>query len=227
MRYLTGENIVDNLFLTSVHSSQHQWSVKELADLNTLLPTILPEDVAPAMHQSCHQCELCQHGTRVIWGEGNPTAPVFVILDNPGAREDKSGQPFLCGTRETLQRAAYEAGLNSNSLYITYILKCRPRRAYDKPTARSICIRHLWEQLESKNPDIVLCLGNVACQSFLEDPAAEVKQLRGKVHLIRHYPVVVSYHPLAVRRRPVLYKYFLQDWRLVVSQLQLNEHARV
>lgn len=184
--------------------------------LNTMLPTILPEDVAPAISQSCRQCELCQHGTRVIWGEGNPAAPVFVILDNPGASEDKNGKPFLCGTRETLQRAAYEAGLDSNSLYVTYILKCRPRRAYDKQTARSICIRYLWSQLESVNPDIVLCLGNVACQSLFEDPAIEVKHIRGKVHLVRNWKVVASYHPLAVRRRPVLYKYFIQDWKLVV-----------
>ena len=92
--------------------------------MDTLLPRILPEDLAPAIIQSCHQCELCQHGTRVIWGEGNPAASVLVILDNPGAREDKNGLPFLCGTRETLQRAAYEAGLDSDALYITYILKC-------------------------------------------------------------------------------------------------------
>ena len=185
-----------------------------------MLPTILPEDAVPAISQSCRQCELCKQRTRVIWGEGNPSAPIFVVLDNPGAREDKNGRPFLCGTRETLQLAAHEAGLDLSSLYITYVLKCRPRRAYDKQTARSICIGHLWQQLESVNPKIVLCLGNVACQSFFEDPAVEVKQLRGKVHLVRNYEVIASYHPLAVRRRPVLYKYFLQDWKLAVSLLQ-------
>ena len=187
--------------------------------MDTLLPRILPEDLAPAIIQSCHQCELCQHGTRVIWGEGNPAASVLVILDNPGAREDKNGLPFLCGTRETLQRAAYEAGLDSDALYITYILKCQPKRAYNKQTARSICIEYLWKQLASVNPAIVMC--------FFEDPAVEVKRLRDKVHLVRNYQVITSYHPLAVRRRPVLYKYFLQDWRLAASQLhQLNNHAR-
>ncbi len=187
--------------------------------MKTLLPTILPEDAAPAISQTCRLCELCRHGTRVVWGEGNPAAPVFVVLDNPGAREDKNGQPFLCGTRETLQRAAYEAGLAPDSLYITYILKCRPKRAYDKQTARSICTRHLWGQLESVDPEIVLCLGNVACQSFFEDPAVEVKNMRSEVHLARNHKVVVSYHPLAVRRRPVLYKFFLRDWRLAAQQL--------
>ncbi len=187
--------------------------------MDTRQVTILPEDVRI---ESCQQCELHKHGSRVIWGEGNPLAPVFVILDNPGAREDKKGTPFLCGTRETLQRGAYGAGLDSESLYVTYILKCRPRRAYDKPRARSICIKYLWEQLESVKPDIIMCLGNVACQSFFQDPTVEVKNIRSEVHHVGGYKTVASYHPLAVRRRPVLYKYFLQDWELVVAQLSCN-----
>ncbi len=185
------------------------------------MPTILPEDTAPDACRFCRQCELSGHGSRVVWGEGNPGAPIFVVLDNPGAREDKEGAPFLCGTRETLQRAACEAGIEPNSLYVSYILKCRPRQAYDKETARATCISYLWKQLKIANPAVVMCLGNVVCQTFFGNPATEVKQLRGKIHLVRGYKVVTSYHPLAVRRRPVLYKYFLQDWRLVAKQLGL------
>jgi uracil-DNA glycosylase family 4 len=198
-----------------------------ITNMESSPPTILPEDVVPVASKDCRQCELCQHGTRVIWGEGSPGAPVFVILDNPGAREDKDGKQFLCGTRETLQIAAYEAGLETDSLYITYILKCRPRKAYDKETARSVCMGYLWNQLESGNPEIVFCLGNVACQSFFEDPTVEVKKIRNKLHQVRKYKVVASYHPLAVRRRPVLYKYFLQDWKLVSSQLNPPQNPKI
>ena len=183
------------------------------------LPTILPEQAAPAGAKSCQRCELHQHGGRVIWGEGDPTAAVFVILDNPGAREDKSGQPVLCGTRETLQTAAMAAGVNPTSLYITYLLKCRPRKTYDKAKARSACIEYLWGQLKSAHPDLLFCLGNVACQAVFQDPAVEVKNIREQVHQVKDYNVIASYHPLAVRRRPSLYKYFLQDWEFVANQL--------
>ncbi len=182
-------------------------------------PAIMPEDSPPEAGFSCKRCELARHGGRVIWGEGNPEAPIFVILDNPGAREDREGAPFLCGTRATLQKAASEAGLEPNDLYISYILKCRPRRAYNKVRARTICLVYLWRQLEAVNPDLVMCLGNVVCQTFFDDPGAEVKQLRGRIHAVRGYNVVASYHPLAVRRRPVLYKYFLQDWVLAAGRL--------
>ena len=184
------------------------------------LPGILPEDSPPAHLRSCSQCGLAGHKSRIIWGEGNRTAPLFVVLDNPGAREDKEGTPYLCGTRETLQKAAYEAGFTPGSIYISYILKCRPRKAYDKESARAICIKFLWEQLGEIRPHLVMCLGNVVCRSFFGEPEAEVKQLRGRVHSVKGYKVVTSYHPLAVRRRPVLYKYFLQDWTLAAEQIK-------
>lgn len=182
-------------------------------------PAILPEEKVPEGEPPCQRCELSGHGSRFIWGEGNPAAPLFVVLDNPGAREDKAGAPFLCGTRETMQEAAYEVGFGPDSLYVSYLLKCRPRRAYDKEKARATCIPFLWGQLEAVGPDLVMGLGNVVCRSLFGDDEAAVKELRGRVHRVGDYRVITSYHPLAVRRRPVLYKYFLQDWALAAAEL--------
>ncbi|MEK5389445.1 uracil-DNA glycosylase family protein [Margalitia sp. FSL K6-0131] len=47
----------------------------------------------------------------MIWGEGNPNGDIYVILDNPGAREDREGNPFVCGTRQTLQQAIEETNI--------------------------------------------------------------------------------------------------------------------
>ena len=80
-------------------------------------------------------------------GEGNPQGTLMLILDNPGAREDREGNPFLCGTRETLQLGMKEAGMDINSVYVTYLLKRRPIRAYDKPATRAACLPHLQSQL--------------------------------------------------------------------------------
>lgn len=106
-------------------------------------PVILQEESAPLHAKECQQCELSKQRNRVIWGEGNPQAPIFILLDNPGAREDREGNSFLCGTRETLQYGMREAGLDINSVYVSYLLKCRPVRAYDKPAAREACSSHL------------------------------------------------------------------------------------
>lgn len=139
----------------------------------------------------------------------------MAILDNPGAREDKEGKPFVCGTRCTLQQAVCEAGLKIENLYITYILKCRPIRRYVKATARSICSEYMTRQIANQNPEFVICLGNTAVQWFFGNMEAEVKALRGKLHTIRGISTYVTYHPLAIRRRPNLRQQFNEDWALL------------
>ncbi|WP_260858172.1 uracil-DNA glycosylase [Bacillus sp. FJAT-22090] len=154
----------------------------------------------------------------MIWGEGNPKAPIMIILDNPGAREDNKGESFVCGTRQTLQDVANEAGLKIDDLYITFILKRKPVRAYDKELVRSICMQHLEQQLNEKKPAIILCLGNVAVQSFFQNPDADVKSMRGSWYDVRGFQTTVAYHPLAIRRRPNLRPLFLEDLTFVAER---------
>ncbi len=179
----------------------------------------LPEHLAPVQAAGCARCELAGQRTRLIWGEGTPGAPVFVLLDNPGAREDKTGAPFVCGTRQTLQSLAHCAGLPLDLLYVTYVLKCRPRRAYDKRQARAACLAYLPDQVAAQRPRVVLCLGNIALQALLADETAEVKNCRGRWHEWRGLPLAVSYHPLAVRRRPNLFPSALADWVMVADRV--------
>lgn len=78
---------------------------------------ILPEEQAPEGAEHCELCELAKQRTRVIWGEGNPRASLMMMLDNPGAREDREGNSFVCGTRETLQLGLREAGIAVDDVY--------------------------------------------------------------------------------------------------------------
>lgn len=160
--------------------------------MSEFCPIIWPEEPTPKQQQDCHECGLYKHGSRMVWGEGNPEAPIMVILDNPGAREDREGNPFVCSTRQTLQRVANDVNLKMDDLYITYILK--------------------------RKPSLILCLGNVAVQSFFKSPEVDVKSLRGSWHDVHGHQTAVAYHPLAVRRRPNLWSYFLSDWALVADR---------
>ncbi|MBS4220636.1 uracil-DNA glycosylase [Bacillus sp. FJAT-49711] len=181
-------------------------------------PVRWPEIPTPENEMSCQDCGLYQQGSRMVWGEGNPNASIMIILDNPGAREDKEGNPIICGTRQTLQKAAHEVGLQMTDLYVTYILKRRPVRKYEKEQTREICMQHLEQQILSAKPTFIFCMGNVAVQSFFKTANAEVKNLRGKWHKIQDYETAVAYHPLAVRRRPNLWPSFLMDWEMVYEQ---------
>jgi len=173
---------------------------------------ILPEEQAPEGSEQCELCELSKQRTRVIWGEGNQEASLVMIMDNPGAREDRQGNSFLCGTRETLQLGMREAGIDANDVYVTYLLKCRPLRAYNKPEARAACLPHLQLQLFQKQPLILFGFGNVVAEALFPDiENVSVKELRGKWPEFQGTPISFSYHPLAVRRRPNLQRLFIED----------------
>jgi DNA polymerase len=76
---------------------------------------------------------------------------------------------------------------------------------------------YLDQQLNEMRPQLVLCMGNVAVKWFFGDINAEVKNLRGIRHTVRNIPTVVTYHPLAVRRRPNLMRNFIEDWSLLAQ----------
>ncbi|WP_223593578.1 hypothetical protein [Neobacillus bataviensis] len=59
--------------------------------MSAFVPKLWPEEDVPAYAKECKDCGLYQHGTRMVWGEGNPKAPIMILLDNPGAREDCEG----------------------------------------------------------------------------------------------------------------------------------------
>lgn len=179
--------------------------------------SLWPEEPTPEGQINCSECGLDKHGSRMVWGEGNPDAKIIILLDNPGAREDKEGKSYVCGTRQTLQQATYQVGLKVDDLYVTYILKRGPVRAYDKEKTRQICMGHLKHQLQEKKPQFIVCLGNIAVQAFFQNPELDVKSLRGKIHDVNGYQTTVAYHPLAVRRRPNLWPLFLEDWRLLAE----------
>ncbi|USB33505.1 uracil-DNA glycosylase [Paenibacillus sp. YPG26] len=173
---------------------------------------ILPEEPAPQGIEHCESCELSKQRSRVIWGEGNPAAPLMLILDNPGAREDREGNSFLCGTRETLQLGLREAGIEVHDVYVTYLLKCRPLRAYHKPEARAACLPHLNSQISQKEPLVLFGFGNVVAEALLPGrEGVSVKELRGSWQEFQATPIGFTYHPLAVRRRPNLLRFFVED----------------
>jgi DNA polymerase len=183
-----------------------------------------PEDRLPAEADDYRQCEICTSKSPVIWGEGNPRADIMVIVDNPGAREDKDGTEYVCGTRETLQKGLHQANLRMDDIYLTYLLKCRPLRRYNKEEIRAFSKPFLVRQIEKMQPEYLVCLGDVVVQVMFDDQDAHVKNLRGSWHVVLGFPCLVSYHPLAVRRRPNLMPQFIDDWnRLAGHTSRMNQ----
>ena len=79
-------------------------------------------------------------------------------------------------------------------------------------------MKHFRSATLEKKPALILCLGNVAVQSFFQNPEAEVKSLRGSWHDVQGFRTAVAYHPLAIRRRPNLRSLFLEDSKFVAER---------
>lgn len=179
----------------------------------------LPELPTPGWADAMQLCSTIPGAGRVIWGEGYEDGRLMIILDNPGARERADGTAFVCGTRETLLAAVASAGIERSNLYVTYLLKCRPTRKYDRQSAWAAGIPVVQKQMEQLQPKVVIAMGNTVLQAF-SGLASEVKLLRGQPWEWSGLPVVVTYHPLAVRRRPNLHKAFMADLQLAAWYLQ-------
>jgi DNA polymerase len=75
-------------------------------------------------------------------------------------------------------------------------------------------------------PKFIVCLGDTVVQVMFDDKEAHVKNLRGIWHEILGYPCIVSYHPLAVRRRPNLTRHFLEDLDLLAQRLYSSDDKK-
>ena len=154
--------------------------------------------------RSCSRCALHQGRQQAVFGSGDAQAEWMVIGEAPGAEEDEQGEPFVGAAGQLLTAMLGAIDLPRERVFITNVLKCRPPDDRD-PQVGEVreCLRHLYRQIESIRPQLVLAVGRIAAQALLgcTTPLAE---LRGQVH---HFgplntPLIVTYHPAYLLRSP-------------------------
>jgi uracil-DNA glycosylase len=154
---------------------------------------------------ACHACaELVASRTQTVFGVGNRTADWLIIGEAPGADEDRLGEPFVGRAGQLLNAMLRAIGLSREAVYIANILKCRPPGNRDpKPEEATCCEAFLLNQLALIQPRIILSLGRISAQHLLRTDQT-VGSLRGLVHRFgeQGIPLVVTYHPAYLLRRP-------------------------
>ncbi|MEN8212720.1 MAG: uracil-DNA glycosylase [Pseudomonadota bacterium] len=171
---------------------------------------------------SCRKCPLCQSRSNTVLGTGDKNARLMVIGEAPGADEDRLGEPFVGRAGQLLTQMLLAAGFPRESVYITNILKCRPP-GNRNPNAREIsaCHDYLQQQIQLVQPQLILAAGGVAATSLLQTDEA-VGRLRGSIHHYgaAHVPLLVTYHPSYLLRKPGEKARAWQDLQLLMKQLQ-------
>jgi DNA polymerase len=149
----------------------------------------------------CRRCRLHEGRTKLVFGVGNPTAPLVFVGEGPGADEDAQGIPFVGRAGQLLtqmiENTAKREGiaLTRGGVYICNVVKCRPPgNRTPEPDEMEICGQFLTRQLLAIRPKAICALGGTAARA-LTGHKEGVTKMRGKWFQWRDVPVMVSYHP--------------------------------
>ena len=171
---------------------------------------------------SCTKCELHTSRTQTVFGVGNKSADLLIIGEAPGRDEDLQGEPFVGRAGQLLNAMLAAIGFQREQVYIANILKCRPPNNRDpKPEEVGACNTWLQQQIELIQPDVILALGRIAAHKLLNTDQS-LGALRGKQHNYAGIPLIVSYHPAYLLRKPVEKRKSWQDLKRIKLLLNSN-----
>ena len=149
----------------------------------------------------CQRCGLCKQRKNIVFGEGNPEAPVVFVGEGPGADEDRTGRPFVGRAGELLTRMIEGLEWRRDDVYICNIVKCRPPGNRDpQPDEVSTCRPFLEQQLSVIQPKVIVTLGKPATSTLLGRNVA-ITRLRGNWQEWNGVPLMPTLHPAYVLRQ--------------------------
>jgi DNA polymerase len=155
----------------------------------------------------CRNCDLWRAATQTVFGEGPVGAPLMLVGEQPGDREDLDGRPFVGPAGRLLDRAIEAAGLDRSELYLTNAVKHfkheprGKRRIHAKPRADEIDACQPWwrRELELVRPGALVLLGATAVRSVI-GPGHTVGSLQGSTLDVEGVPTIATTHPSAILR---------------------------
>ena len=174
---------------------------------------------------SCTACALHESRTKTVFGVGDYNAKVMVIGEAPGADEDQQGEPFVGPVGYLLNNMLLAIGYKREQVYIANILKCRPPEDRDpQPEEVSQCEGYLKRQIAMVKPVVILAVGRIAAQNLMK-VETPIGKMRGKPYQYADTPVVVTYHPAYLLRKPSEKVKSWDDLRYALSIIHAAEHS--
>ncbi|MEO6578250.1 MAG: uracil-DNA glycosylase [Candidatus Limnocylindria bacterium] len=161
----------------------------------------------------CTRCPLSIGRTLAVPGEGNVQSDVLLVGEGPGAREDRTGRPFVGPAGEFLSELLATIGWQRADVFITNVVKCRPPGNRDPELAETTaCAPYLDAQEQALQPAIIVTLGRHSLQRYL--PGSRIGEIHGQMR--RSYGgqhVFPMYHPAAALHQASLRETLLRDIR--------------
>jgi uracil-DNA glycosylase len=195
--------------------------------------------VLKAASRDCRGCDLYKNATQTVFGDGQPKARVMFVGEQPGDKEDLTGEPFVGPAGALLSRAMEEAGIDRTAAYVTNSVKHfkfemrGKKRIHKKPAGIEIAACRPWldSEIEAVRPEIIVCLGATAAQAFLGKDFRVTKQ-RGQIIATERAPqILATVHPSSILRAPDEesrhreYASFVSDLKVVAKVIHGHRRA--
>ena len=218
---------------------------KPTAPAAEISPDVAAADLETLREEAaaCRACPLWKDATQTVFGEGPDHAPLMLVGEQPGDKEDLAGHPFVGPAGQMLDRALQEAGIDRSKVYVTNAVKhfkFVPRgkiRLHQKPATPEIKACRQWyeRELATVRPALVVALGATAAQSVF-GKITPVTKNRGHVVDLPEGPnmiatkAMVTVHPSYLLRLPDAdakareYELFVKDLKIAAAALK-RAHA--
>jgi uracil-DNA glycosylase len=188
---------------------------------------------------TCRACHLWKHATQTVFGEGPKHAPIMMVGEQPGDKEDLAGLPFVGPAGQMLDRAMVEAGIDRKKVYVTNAVKhfkFVPRgkiRLHQKPNTEEIRACRQWyeRELAALRPKLVIALGATAAQCVFGKITPINKNRGHLIELPDGMKALVTVHPSYLLRLPDAdakareYDRFVEDLKIAAAMLGKQARA--
>src|SRR5262249_13739762 len=122
----------------------------------------------------CKACDLWQHATQTVFGQGAAQAKVMLVGEQPGDQEDRLGHPFVGPAGKLLDEALASAGIGRADVYVTNVVKHfkwspaerGKRRIHKKPRYSEIHACRPWLDAELRVVKPQIIVGATAAQAL-------------------------------------------------------------
>lgn len=157
----------------------------------------------------CTACDLAKTRTHVVFGEGNPEAPLMLIGEGPGQNEDATGRPFVGRSGVLLDECLRENGITRKHIYICNIVRCRAcvpeagrlKNRPPTPVEAQACSMWLDQTIEIVQPLVILCLGAPSANAIIRK-GFRIMQERGQWFESRYVRyAMAALHPAYILRQ--------------------------
>jgi uracil-DNA glycosylase len=181
----------------------------------------------------CRGCDLYEHATQTVFGEGLKRSRVALVGETPGDREDRKGHVFVGPAGRVLDQAFEELGIDRREVYLTNAVKHfkfeerGKRRIHQTPTKAEVdaCLPWLREELRIVRPEALVLMGAVAAKALLGQDFRLTRERGRPIDSDLAELVTVTVHPAAVLRAPddrreAERQAFIRDLRLVAEHVR-------